>query len=348
MGPLKSSPINAPLIWLPLMLLAGCGASKAPKAEDAPIATVKSSVATLGASRDDLTVYGVTEAGPGGERSVVAAREAILVSILAPTGTAVVAGQPIATLRPSPTAALELAKASSDATVASAALARAMRLRGDGLVSNADVETARAALRTATATRIAASSGSNVLRAPAGGTVQALNAKPGDQIAAGTAVASIAAAGERRARFGVDPATASRIHAGQGITISALSGGPAVAATVVGIDPAVDATTRLASVFARVSATFAVGAPLRGQISVGGTASGVTIPYAALLDDGGQSFVFVIEKGLVKKRDVSPGSSSGDRVTIANGLQPGEHVVTEGGTALEDGMKIREDGTASK
>jgi RND family efflux transporter MFP subunit len=344
---LKSRPINAPLILLPLMLLAGCGSSEVPKAEEAPTATVKSAVAALGTSQDDLTVYGVTEAGPGGERSVIATREAILVSVLAPTGTAVVAGQPIATLRPSPTAALELAKASSDASLASAALARALRLRGDGLVSDADVETARAAVRAATATRTAAASGGNVLRAPAAGTVQALNARPGDQIAAGTAVASIAAAGERRARFGLDPATASRVHAGQGITISALSGGLSLTATVIGVDPAVDATTRLASVFARVPSSFAVGAPLRGQISVGGTASGVTIPYAALLDDGGQSFVFVIEKGVVKKRNVSPGSSSGDRVTISNGLQQGEHVVTEGATALEDGMKIREDGTAS-
>jgi RND family efflux transporter MFP subunit len=348
MAPLKSCPINATLILLPLVLLAGCGSSEAPKAEDAPIAIVKSAVAALGTSRDDLTVYGVTEAGPGGERSVIAMREAILVSILAPTGTAVLAGQPIATLRPSSTTTLELAKASSDASLAGAALARARRLRGDGLVSDADVETARAAVRAAIATRTAAASGSNVLRAPAAGTVQALNARPGDQIAAGTAVASIAAAGERRARFGVDPAIASRIHAGQGITIDALSGGAPVTAKVVGIDPAVDATTRMASVFARVPATFGVGVPLRGHIAIGGTASGVTIPYAALLDDGGKSFVFVIDKGVVTKRDVSPGSSSGDRVTILRGLQPREHVVTEGGTALEDGMKIREDGSASR
>jgi RND family efflux transporter MFP subunit len=332
----------------PLIFLAGCAASETPQTEDAPTATIKSAAASLGNARNDMTVYGVTEAGPGGERSVIATREAILVSILAPTGTAVAAGQPIATLRPSPTAALDLAKASSDATVANAALARALRLRADGLVSDADVDTARAAVRTATATRTAAASGSNVLRAPVAGTVQALNARPGDQIAAGAVIATIAASGERRARFGVDPAMASRIRAGQGIAIDALSGGTSVTATVVGVDPAVDATTRLASVFARVPATFGIGAPLHGHLSIGGTASGVTIPYAALLDDGGKSFVFVVAKGVVIKRDVSPGNTSGDRVTILNGLQQGERVVTEGGAALEDAMKVREDGPAAK
>jgi len=45
---------------------------------------------------------------------------------------------------------------------------------------------------------------------------------------------------------------------------------------------------------------------------------------------------------VARSRDVSPGNSSGDRVQILKGLQPGEKVVTEGGTALEDGMKVAE------
>ena len=36
-----------------------------------------------------------------------------------------------------------------------------------------------------------------------------------------------------------------------------------------------------------------------------------------------------------------PGQSTADRVAILNGLQPGETVVVEGGTALEDGMHVR-------
>jgi RND family efflux transporter MFP subunit len=327
-----------------LLTLGACGAADEPKAEQVPTATIKSAVATLGAARDDMTVYGAVEAGPGGVRSVISLREAILVAILAPTGTAVTAGQAIVALKPSPTAALDLAKASSDANAANATLARNLRLRADGLVSDADVESARAALRTATATLASTGSGANILRAPVAGTVQSLAAKPGDQIAAGATVASVAAAGERRARFAVDPAVAARIHPGQQVRIEPLGGGVPITATVVGVDPAVDATTRLASVFARVPASVGVGAPLRGHVAVGSSSSGVTIPYAALLDEAGQSFVFVIDKGAVKKRAVSPGSTSGETVAILNGLKPGERVVTEGGTALEDGMKVREDG----
>ncbi|AYJ85641.1 efflux RND transporter periplasmic adaptor subunit [Sphingomonas paeninsulae] len=337
MDPLKT------LALMAFLMLGACGAATEPTTEASPTATIRSAVATLGASRDDVTVYGAAEAGPGGERSVISMREALLVAILAPTGTAVSAGQPIATLKPSPSAALDLARASSDATTANAALARALRLRADGLVSDADVETARAAARTATAAKASSGSGSGVLRAPVAGTVQSLTAKPGDQIAAGASVASVAATGERRARFGVDPAVSARIHPGQQIRIEPISGGAPIIATVVGVDPAVDAATRLASVFARVPASVSVGTPLRGHVAVGASVSGVTIPYAALLDEAGQSFVFVVNKGAVKKRNVSPGSTSGEAVTILTGLQPGERVVTEGGTALEDGMKVRED-----
>ena len=327
-------------------LLSGCGTSGADMpaaAEDAPVALVRTAAAELGSTTDALSIYGAAEAGPGGEQSIIAPREAILVRILAPTGTAVGAGAAIATLRPSPTVRADYAKAANDATVANAAYARARRLRTDGLVADAEVEAARGAAATANALRARLGGGGTTLRAPVAGTVHALVARPGDQLPAGTTVATIAAAGERRARFGIDPAVALRIRPGQPIRIEAMGGGPAIDAVVVGVDPQVDAATRLASVFARVPGTIGIGQPLRARISVGATATGLTVPYAALLDDGGKTYVFVIAKGVAARRDVEAGSSSGDRVTILRGLNARERVVTEGGTAINDGMKVRED-----
>lgn len=335
------------LALAPLALLAACGGG-APAEEAAvePIATVRTASATLGTTSDTLAVYGVAEAGPGGERALSVQAEAVMDRIVAPTGTAVRAGQIVAILRQSPATRLDASKAASDLAAADAAFARAQRLRVDGLVSDADVETARAAAASASATRSAAAQrgGTLVLRAPAAGTVQNLTAKPGDVVAPGTTVATIGATGDLRARFGVDPAAAARIYPGQPIEIAAIDGGTALSTTVSGVDPQVDATTRLASVFARVPGGrgIAPGQPLRGSIQAGGTASGLTIPYAALLDDGGHSFVFVVQSGVAKKRDVLPGSSAGDRIAILRGLEPGEKIVTEGGTALEDGMKVGE------
>jgi RND family efflux transporter MFP subunit len=335
-----------------VLLLAGCGGG-ASEEEKAPEATalVKTATATLGATRDEVAVYGAAEAAPGGERSVVVPSEAIVAVVNAPSGTTVQAGQAILTLRASPATRIEAAKANGDAATANAAYQRALRLRKDGLVADADVETARAAMVAAQAAVTGQRVGVNglVLRAPIAGVVQGLTAKAGDQVAAGTSVASIATRGDLRARFGVDPAVAQRIHVGEPITVSLIAGGAPITTTVNGVDPQIDATTRLASIYARIPASAGVGPgePVRGSVTVSGSASGITIPYSALLDDGGRSYVFVVEGDTAKSRDVSPGSSSGSTVQILKGLKPGERVVTEGGTALEDDMKVREDNGAA-
>ncbi|MEO5866050.1 MAG: efflux RND transporter periplasmic adaptor subunit [Sphingomonas sp.] len=335
-----------------LLLLSACGGGAADNGQTpVPTAQVRTAAAQLNSSINDTTVYGVTEAGPGSVRALAVPADAIIETIAAPTGTAVGAGQVVMTLRPSPMTRAAIAKAASDTAVAAAGYQRALRMRADGLMSNADVETARGALATASATRdnLGIKGGLAVLRAPGAGTVQGLSAKPGDQIAAGTTVATIGAPSGTRVRFGVDPTLAQRVHSGAPIRIEMMDGSHAATVRVVGVDPQIDPSTRLALVYARVPAgsDISPGEPLRGSLSVGGVSTGVSIPYAAVLDDGGRSYVFVIRNGVAKARDVSPGNSSGDNIQILKGLNVGDRVVVEGGTALEDGMKVSEQHTGA-
>lgn len=334
------------LLVVSIFLLAACGkaADEGGNSSDQPVAEVRVAIASLGSNEGSITAYGATEAGPGSTHSLVAPAEAIVDTVFAPTGTAVGAGQPVIALRASRTSRLESAKALSDSQAANAAFARAERLRKDGLASNADVETARSAATTArAAVANIGISGRLTLRAPVSGTVQGLTVKPGDQVATGTSIAAVVTRGELRARFGVDPAIAPRIHSGTTAQVQLVSGGTPVTVPVVGVDPTVDATTRLSSVFVRIPAglNFAAGESLRATFDVGATGQGITVPYAALLDDGGRSYVFVVQKGVAKRVDVSPGNSAGDSVQILKGVQPGDEVVVEGGTALDDGMKVR-------
>lgn len=340
--------MNRMLAFVPLIFLAGCGSGGG---EDAggkadPTAQVRTAPVTMGATAEQTIVYGAAEAGPGGERSLIAPAEAIVDRILAPNGTVVRAGEAVATLKPSRTTATDFAKASADAASAQAAYARARRLRADGLASDADVETARAAAETAGAARanMGIGRGGITLRAPIDGVVQGFAAKSGDQVAAGAAIATVAMKGDLRAHFGIDPVVAQRVRLGQPLDLASVSGGSHATVPVDGIDTQVDPTTRLASVYGDVPAGFGVGPgeALRGSLSLAAQANGITIPYSALLDDGGRSYVFVVEGGVAHERNVSPGSSSGDRIQILKGLSATDKVVTEGGTALEDGMKVSE------
>jgi len=328
------------------ILLAGCGSQDEGDNAAAPVALVSLAPAREGAITETVTVYGAVEPGAMGKHVLAAPVEATLVAIDAPVGTQVRAGQVVVRLAPSPTARLDFAKAATDAAAAQAAYARAQRLRADGLVSDADVETARAAAQSAGATRasLGARNGALVLRAPVAGFVDSVASSPGDLVPAGTAVASISGSGNLRARFGIDPALAARIGKGAVLRVTGPNGVP-FSASVQSVDPVVDPATRLAAVFANVPAAAGIGAnsALSAQLTLGGNTGGaaLTVPYAALLEDAGQPYVYVVAHGTAQRRDVEIGPVSGDRVAILKGVKPGEQVVTAGGTALEDGMKVR-------
>lgn len=99
-----------PLAALTLALLTGCGGSptETDTAPD-PVATVRTALATTGTSTDSQTIYGVVDAGPGAAMSLAAQSEAIVVSIAAPTGTAVPVGAAMLTTMASLCAASDMA-----------------------------------------------------------------------------------------------------------------------------------------------------------------------------------------------------------------------------------------------
>lgn len=330
---------------LPFTLsVVACG-GKAPEEEKpVPTATVKTALVTSAAADEQVMLYGAAEPREGGEAGLAVPIEASVAQIYASNGIHVGRGAAIATLRPSAASQLDLARAGNDAATTAAAYARAQRLRADGLSSDADVEAARSAARAARATQasLTARAGQLVLRAPISGSVQGLAAHAGDLIPAGTTLARIVGSGQLRAHFGIDPALARRANPGMIVTISLANGEGTITAPVTSVDKVVDPVTRQAALIVQLPDEHLAspGEALRGQVNIGIGVQRPTVPYAALLDEGGQTSVFVIEKGIAHRRDVVAGSSRGDFVTIVSGLSVGERVAVTGGTALEDGMKV--------
>jgi RND family efflux transporter MFP subunit len=325
-----------------LALLSACSAPP-PDDTPEPVALVTIAAAAPRTVGETVKLYGVADAGPGGQVSLVAPIEARLVAIDAPVGTAVGQGQAVLRLAPGPTATLDIAKARSDAQATGAAYARAQRMRADGLMSDADVETVRAAQATANATVASLTGRALTLRAPMAGHVEGITAQPGDIIAAGTTIGSISGNGAARARFGVDPGQVRSIRAGAAVTVARAGASDSFPSHIVSVDPVVDPQTKLASVYATLPAAALVrtGEALTGEVMMSGGGAALVIPYAALLDDAGQPYVFVVAKGVASRRDIATGASDGTHVAVQSGLHAGDKVVVEGGTALEDGMKVR-------
>lgn len=330
-----------------LFALAGCSAKSGDSPPPAPQALVKTAAAMSTTLSDTIVAYGGAEFLPAGERTLTAPVEAVVVDAKVAVGDPVRQGQPLLTLAPSPTARLDLERAQKDAETASAAYARAARLRSTGLNSDAEVETARSAAATANATAQslrARAAGTQIVRAPISGVVETLTAAPGELAAAGAPLAKIGALNALRVRLGIDAQTATRVRPGAPIQLQPMQGGVAVSAVVEAVDPRADPQTRLASILARVpaAARFAPGEPLQGRITVSEHTGVVAVPRASLLYAGDQPYLFVVYGKTAHKRAVTVGLEDQSRAEITRGVQAGDRVIVEGGTALEDGMAVRE------
>ena len=262
-----------------------------------------------------------------------------------PWGAKVEKGEAVAQLTPAPITRLDLARAETDARAADAAYERAKRLRGDGLVSDAEVEAAKAAANSADATRtnLLARTQALVLRAPLAGDVTEIAVKIGDQVQAGAAIAIVAQFDNLRARFGADPQIARTLTPGLPVRIRGANGAATVTAKVVSVGASVDPQTRLVWVYASLpdNIRFAVGETLIAEVAINNEQQALLVPYAALLDDGGQPYLFVVADGVAHRRDIVTGPVNDDQVAISTGVKEGDQVIIEGGGAVDDGMKVR-------
>jgi len=96
----------------------------------------------------------------------------------------------------------------------------------------------------------------------------------------------------------------------------------------------VDATTRTVPViieFNNPGGRLRAGMSVRARLYSGAGHQGVAIPATALMDDAGQSVVFVMREGeSFERRIVMSGPRDGDQVAILSGLKAGERVVSQG------------------
>lgn len=283
---------------------------------------------------------------------------------LVESGQAVRAGQVLAQLDPQDLRLQQdasragLAAAEAQATQAAADLKRFTELRAQGFISQAELDrhhttwrAADAALRQARAQAGVQSNQASyaALVADAAGVITAVDLEPGQVVAAGQPVLTLAHDGARDAVFAVpeDLGQAVRPLVGKVGAIKVRRWGTAEwrPATVREVAAAADPVTRTFQVKADVgqagfelgqSASVAFNTPVR-------VTGGVRIPLHALAERGGQSVVWALDVAsmTVKPMPVVTGDIVGNVVLVARGLQPGQEIVTAGVHTLSPGQKVR-------
>jgi len=184
------------------------------------------------------------------------------------------------------------------------------------------------------------------LEADASGTVTARGAEPGEVVQPGRMIVQIAREDGRDAVFDVPPMVKDQAPA------------DAVIDVFLTIDPTVRAVGRVREVSPRadpVTGTFQVrvgieapppglrlGSTVTGRMEIGGSA-GVEIPATALTRAERDAAVWVVDPRAttVSLRTVEVARFDPARVLIAQGLSPGDIVVTAGVQALRPGQQVR-------
>lgn len=275
-------------------------------------------------------------------------------------GQRVQAGQVLAQLDPqdlrlaTDAARAQVAAASSARDLASADYKRFAALKEQNFISAAELERRESTFRSAQAqlqqaqAQLASQgnqSGYATLVADVAGVVTAVEAQPGQVVAAGTPVLRLAQDGPRDAVFSVPEDQVTSVRVGSPVTVRVWAGNAALAGRVREVSASPDPATR----------TYPVRVALEGQppplgatVYVSPSSLGqagtpvIKLPTSALRQEGGVTAVWVLEPGTMKLRSqpVQVVTADGNDAVIGAGLRPGMLVVSAGVHVLSSGQLV--------
>jgi membrane fusion protein (multidrug efflux system) len=143
--------------------------------------------------------------------------------------------------------------------------------------------------------------------------------------------------------FTVPERHASAIAIGQSVTYEVAGRGERVTATVIAIEPAIDAATRsllVRAVSENPSGRLLPGAFASVEVPITQRAEGILVPAQAIIPSATGHAVFVLRDGRAALRDVEIGLRTREAVEIRRGLAAGDVVLTTNLLRLRDGVRV--------
>jgi RND family efflux transporter MFP subunit len=270
--------------------------------------------------------------------------------VLVDRGDRVKEGQQLAVLE-SPDLEAQVAAAQAEVTLRRQQLQRALRLAGKSISEN-EREQAEEAVKVAQSAldRARVQKGYDTLRAPFDGTVVARYADPGTLLPAATGsttsaqpLLEIAQLDRLRIGLQLGQDDAARIRTGDPVSLQIDPSKPALVARVSRLAQSLDARTR--TMLCEIDlpsppAGLYPGAFVQASITLRGDPRPL-VPAEALVAQGGQIYVAMVQDGRVKLQRVRVGSDDGATVEVLEGLHGGEYVALNLGTDVADGSPVR-------
>ena len=221
----------------------------------------------------------------------------------------------------------------------------------DNIQSNYDVAAAR--LRAAEADLVVArkSLGDAVLIAPFSGIVSLRHAQPGERVALDAKVVSIVDLSRLQLEASVPPAAIGQVRIGQAMNFRVEGFGEReFAGRIERINPAATVGSRSISVYAVIDNRAGLlrgGMFAQGALTLSHVDGALAVPASAVREEIGQTFVYAIDDGLVKRKNVKVGApDAAGRVQLLDGLVAGDRIVRVNLGSLREGVAARLSGPA--
>jgi len=183
------------------------------------------------------------------------------------------------------------------------------------------------------------------IRAPFAGRIVERTAELGQTVGSSDALFRLASFSPLYADAYISEQDSRRVRPGQVAEVSlGASGEDTMDGRVLRVSPVVDDSTGNVKVTAEIrpkDSAYRPGAFVRVRIETDVRSETVLAPKKAILEEDGESFVFVSSGETAEKRIVEIGYEDGASVEIRSGLRAGESIVVAGQGALKDGDKTR-------
>ena len=222
----------------------------------------------------------------------------------------------------------------------------------DNIQSNYDVAAAK--LRAADADLVVArkSLGDAVLVAPFSGIVSLRHAQPGERVALDAKVISIVDLSRLQLEAAVPPAAIGQVKIGQAMNFRVEGFGEReFAGRIERINPAATAGSRSISIYAVIDNREGLlrgGMFAQGALTLLRIDNAIAVPASAVREEIGQTFVYAIEDGLIKRKNVKVGApDAAGRVQVFDGLAAGDRIVRVNLGSLREGVAARLSGPQS-
>lgn len=314
--------------------------------------------------RESTRVPALIVARPGGTADVVAPIDGRLARVLdVALGARVSRGQELGGLLPPPAVPgdlpqLELARAEAQSALALATRdrERAERLTNAGAAPERRLDEARSAeelararlnaalarltqYNTARTAGVADGDGLFVIRAPLSGTIARRDATTGANVTGGTILFRVVDTSQVHVVGQVPEAQAARVRLVTAAEME-IAGreGRLPAGRLASVGQVLEPQSRTLPITFELDNRpfgFPIGQAVSLHLLMEANSARPVVPAAAVVDDGGRPIVFVQRAGeTFERRAVTLGARTGDVMQIADGVKPGERVVTKGAYLL--------------